>query len=108
VSSEIWKKVQEAGTVRVIVDLDLPVQSEGKLDQNGRQLQRQVIPEAQNKLLVELVGTKHEGGRLITVPAIGLRGVGADALEVLERSALLKKVTEDRVLNPNMEIQKQK
>jgi hypothetical protein len=102
VSPGVWKKAQEAGTVRVIVDLDVPAQSERNLDQNGRKLQRQAIAEAQNKLLMELVGTKHEGGsRLTTVPAIGLR-VGADALELLERSALVKKVTEDRMLDPHM------
>jgi hypothetical protein len=108
VPADLIQKAKETGVVRVIVDLDIPLQSEGKLDAGAKQLQRQAIAEAQNKLLAELAGTKHEGERrLITVPAIGLR-VGADALRVLERSVLVKKVTEDRALKSDLKIQEQK
>jgi hypothetical protein len=100
VSQELWQKAQAIGIVGVIVDIDMPVQPERILSQAAVMEQRQAIREAQNELVAELVGTKHEvGSRMTTVPTIALK-VGPDALTVLERSERVKKVTENRVLNP--------
>ena len=105
---DLWQKAQEKGVVRVIIDLDLPVQSESKLTEEGRNNQRHAIHTAQEQLLMELSSTKHEEtGRLAIVPVIGLK-VGLDALAILETSTLVKKVTEDKLLKSDLEIREQK
>jgi hypothetical protein len=108
IKAEIWAKAQKEGTVRVIIDLDVPVQPESKLTEEGRNAQRHAIETVQTQLLAELAGTRYEGyGRLITVPAIGLR-VEIDALLALDRSTLVKKVTEDRPLKSDLEMREPK
>jgi hypothetical protein len=95
VPPELMQKAQEKGLVTIIVDLDFPVQPESGLSKDAAAAQRQSIFEAQEKLLAELVGTKYKvTGRLKTLPGIGLQ-VGPDALRILERSTLVKKITED-------------
>ena len=108
ISPDLWQKAQEKGLIRVIIDLDVPVQPESKLTQEGKNAQRHAIETAQRQLLAELAGTRHERyRRLITVPAVGL-SVGIDALSVLGRSALVKKVSEAKPLKSDLEIREQK
>jgi hypothetical protein len=69
---------------------------EGKLTREARNSQRQAIAGGQNALIGELKGTKHRVlGKGRTGNFIGLE-VGEDALSVLERSSLVKRVTVDR------------
>jgi len=104
---DLWQKAQEKGLVRVIIDLDVPVQPESKLTEEGKNAQRRAIETAQKQLLAELAGTRHEADRrLITVPAVGLT-VGVDALSVLDRSPLVKKVSEDKPLKSDLELREQ-
>lgn len=74
----------------------MPWRPEGKLSQQERVAQRKRVAEAQEELLAELAGTKHKViGRYRFNPGIGLE-VGPDALELLERSAVVSNVREDR------------
>jgi len=58
--------------------------------------QRKAIAAAQDQLLAELTGTNYRViGRYRSIPGIGLE-MGQDALLVLERSARVTDVTEDR------------
>jgi hypothetical protein len=101
IPQNIWQKAHEKGVVRVIVDLDVSVLPEIGLSKGAAIAQRQTIAGAQNDLLTELKGTTYKvTGRLKAGPAIGLE-VGNDALQVLERSTLVKKVTEDLLMYPN-------
>jgi hypothetical protein len=98
VPPEVWEKVQAEGVVRVIVGLDVPWEPEGKLSPQAVLTQRQAIAKAQDALLAELAGTTHRvTGRYETVPGLGLE-VGPDAIAVLEHSARVLNVTEDRPL----------
>ena len=104
---DLWQKAQVKGVVRVIIDLVVPAEPEARLTEEGRNKQRLAIETAQRQLLAELAATRYEGyAPLITVPAIGLR-VGVDALAVLDRSAIVKKVTEDKLLKSDLELRKQ-
>ena len=62
--------------------------------------QRQAIAEAQDKLVAELDATTHKVNRRFTTGGIALL-VGSDALAILERSELVKKVAEDIAMSPN-------
>ena len=98
VPPEVWEKAQTKGVVRVLVQLDVPWQPEGKLSKDAVLAQRKAIAAAQDNLLVELAGTKHEVTRRFDfIRGLALE-VGLDALEVLERSARVMRVTEDRPL----------
>lgn len=100
VPPEVWEKAQTEGVVRVIVGLNVPWQPEGKLSQQAVLAQRQAISTAQDALLAELVGTNHRVTRRLKLgPDIGLE-VGPDALAVLEHSARVIRITEDRVAEP--------
>jgi hypothetical protein len=108
ISPELWQKAQEKELIRVIIDLDVSVQPESKLTEEGRNKQRRAIHTVQKQLLMELSSTKHEEtGRLAIVPVIGLK-VGLDALAILETSTLVKKVTEDKLLKSDLELREQK
>jgi hypothetical protein len=107
-SPELWQKVRQHGIIRIIVDLNLPVHSEARISREEQHSQRRAIAETQDMLVAELAGTKYEPVRLLTtVPAIGLH-VGPDALAVLERSTLVKKITEDQAIKSDLEINEQK
>ncbi len=103
VPPEVWEKAKTKGVVRVIVGLNVPWQPEGKLSQQDRFAQRKAIAAAQDELLAELAGTKHRvTGRYRFTPGIGLE-IGPDALKVLELSARVTEVREDRVAKPSVE-----
>ena len=103
VPPELWEKAKTKGVVRVLVQLNVPWQPEGKLTKDAALAQRKAITAAQDELLAELAGTKHKGtGRPRFTPSIGLE-VGPDTLAVLERSARVIRVTEVRVGKPSLQ-----
>jgi hypothetical protein len=94
--------------VRVIVDLNVSVEPEEKLTTEGRERQRQRIAEAQDRLLADLAGTSYKAPRrLVKLPGLVL-SVGADALAVLEKSTLVKKVTEDISVKSDLKIREER
>ncbi len=97
VPPEVWEKAKTKGVVRVIVELNLPTKPVGTLSKEEVLAQQQAIAGAQNELLAELSGTKHRvTARFKYSPGLALE-VGTDGLAVLERSAHVVKVTEERV-----------
>ena len=94
VPDQLWQKVQKDGMVRVIVGLNVPTRPETILTQNEIIAQRQAIRDAQNRVLKELDGIKYQlFGMAITIAGMTLN-VGADALTVLDKSALVSDVRE--------------
>ena len=92
---ELWQKVQIKGTVLVIVSLNVPVQLIGKLSKEEVVAQQERISAAQDAPIAELMGTKYQVIRRFTLVAGIALSVGSEALAALERSALVKKVTEN-------------
>ncbi len=92
---ELWQKVQIKGTVLVIVSLNVPVQLIGKLSKEEVVAQQERISAAQDALIAELMDTKYQVIRRFTLVAGIALSVGSEALAALERSALVKKVTEN-------------
>jgi hypothetical protein len=92
VPEDAWQKARTSGVVRIGVQLDVEWMPEGYLDHQAVLVQRQAIAAAQDQLLASLDGTKHKvTGRFRFIPFIGLE-VGLDALTVLERSPVVKRV----------------
>ena len=54
IDAKTWSKVQDKGTVRVIVSLNVPYRPERELAPDAIVTQRQAIAEAQDKLVAEL------------------------------------------------------
>jgi hypothetical protein len=95
VSPELWKKTQEAGTLRVIVDLNVPGWTSKPATQQAELTQQQMISDTQEKVIAELTGTRHKiTTRFYIVPGMGLE-VGPDALAALERSPNVVRVYEN-------------
>ena len=101
VPAELARKAQTAGIVRVIVQLDVRASAEGALASPQAVLaQRQVIAATQHGLMAELAGTVHRVTRqFTTIPFLTLE-IAPDALVVLEQSAHVVGVTEDRLASP--------
>jgi subtilisin len=101
VPAVLMRKAQIAGVVRVIVQLDVLASPEGASDSpQAVQAQRQAIAATQRGLMAALVGTGHRVARqFATIPFLALEAV-PDALAVLERSAHVVGVTEDRLAAP--------
>jgi hypothetical protein len=85
VPPEIFAKAKEKGLVRVFVDLEAKFMD---------------AESAQNLIEAELVGTTYKVRRRLMGPAISLE-VGLDALQIIDTSRHVKKVTEDRLIPPN-------
>jgi len=103
VSPEVWEKAKTKGVVRVMVQLDVPWQPEGKLSKDEVLKQRKAIAAAQDEVLAELAGTKHKvSARFEIIRFLSLE-VGLDSLAVLDRSARVVRVTEVGVLKPHLE-----
>jgi hypothetical protein len=99
VHPEVWRKVQEKGVVNVIVELEMPWQSEHKLSKSEIAAQRKAIAEAQKRLLAELRGTKYKvGSQHEMSPLISLDEVDSYTLAILENSPLVLRVGENLVL----------
>lgn len=102
-SSVIWDQARANGTVRVVVDLNVPGWTSKKLSKDAEFEQRQKIADAQKLLLGELAGTHYKINRQFeTVPSLAIE-VGPDALAVLERSPRVLHVSEDAKLSPSIE-----
>jgi subtilisin family serine protease len=103
VPAGLWKKIVAEGTVRVIVELDEPIQLEGTLENEQKvKGQRRKIAAAQDKLLAKLSGTHHKVQHLFgTLPGMVLE-VSSDALTALEQSQAVKGVEEDFFLDPHL------
>ena len=96
VSDELCQEVKKDGVVRVLVRLNVPVEPEANLDKDAVDAQRRRISEAQKALLKELAGTEHVFlGGAITLPSAGF-SVEADALAILEKSALVTQISESK------------
>jgi hypothetical protein len=101
VSPELWKRTQEKGTVRVIVDLNVPGWTSKPPSQEAELAQRQMIADTQEKVIAELMGTRYKiTHRFYTVGGMGLE-IGPDALAVLERSDHVIRVYEDAGISPS-------
>ena len=59
-SPELWKKTQEAGTLRVIVDLNVPGWTSKPATQQAEHTLQQMISDTQEKVIAELTGTVHK------------------------------------------------
>ncbi len=103
VPADIAAKAQAEGTVRIIVQLDVPTRPEGILGSPlAVSTQRQAIAAGQAAVLADLTGTNHRVARqFATIPFLALE-VGPDALAALERSARVLGVTEDRLDVPSL------
>lgn len=94
VPPELMQKAQAQGTVRVMVELNVPGWTSKQSSAEAELAQRQKIADAQNQVLSELAGTQYKlKAQLKTVPALGLE-VGPDGLAALEHSSLVQKVYE--------------
>ncbi len=103
VSSVIWEKARANGTVRVIVNLNIPEWASKRLSKEAEVAQRQKIADAQRLTLGELAGTRYKINRQFeTVPGLAME-VGPDALAVLQRSPRVLHVSEDTKLSPSIE-----
>jgi hypothetical protein len=101
VAERVWKKANEAGTVRVTVDLSVPGWTSKPPSQEAELAQRQMIADTQEKVIAELTGTRHKiTRRFKIVPGMGLE-VGPEALAVLERSPNVVHVYEDIGISPS-------
>ena len=59
-SPELWKKTQEAGTLRVIVDLNVPGWTSKPATRQAEHTLQQMISDTQEKVIAELTGTRHK------------------------------------------------
>jgi hypothetical protein len=101
VSPELWKKTQEQGAVRVIVDLSVPGWTSKPATQQAELDQRQMIADTQEKVIAELTGTRHKVNRRFEITSGLALEVGPDALAVLERSPNVVRVYEDAGVSPS-------
>jgi hypothetical protein len=101
ISPQLWSKVQEKGTLRVIVSLNVPVQPIGQLSREGIVAQQERITAAQDELIANLSGTTYKVARRFTMSSGMALSVGPEALAILEGSPLVKKVAEDIAMSPN-------
>lgn len=100
----VWQKVQTQGTIRVLVDLNIPGWVSKPLTKDAEIAQRKLIADTQRGTLAELAGTRHKVNRQYEiVPALALE-IGPDALVILERSSRVVKVYEDAGIAPYIEI----
>ena len=102
VHPEVWRKARENGVVNVIVRLNISVDSKYALSASDAAR----IRDAQRRLLAELSGTKHKvTKRVDSSLLIALDDVDSDALEVLENSSLVLRVTENLRLQTTLSSQ---
>lgn len=98
---EIKKKEQEKDTSRIIIMIDIPYQTEGKLPHDQAvQDQRQRILKAQDDLLAKLEGYNYDViAKFRYMPSIGLR-VDNETLEYLRTLPEVKSISDDSILEP--------
>jgi hypothetical protein len=92
VSEELFGKAQRNGTVRVIVELQIPAGSDETREQRIREIQQRVLK--------ELAGVSHALVRSFTaIPTLVLEASGA-ALQILARSKYVLRIKEDGLAAP--------
>jgi subtilisin family serine protease len=102
VPPELLQKAQTKGTVRVIVNLNVPEWTSKKQSKEAELAQRQKIADAQKLVLGELAGTRYKINRQFeTVPGLAME-VGPDTLGALECSPRVLHVSEDAKLSPSL------
>jgi len=104
VPDDLLQKVQKKGTVRVIVELNIPIDPRKERTAAEELAQRTAIAAAQKEVAASLAGTNHK----IYMQDDRIRGLameaGADAISVLENSPRVTRVYEDYPLSPKNEI----
>ena len=98
-------RAAERGSVRVIVELDVDAQPEGRLvGAATRRAQRERIAAAQDALRRELAGTSHAEARIFrSIPFAALE-VGPAALARLARARGVVAVQEDHLHRPDLDV----
>jgi hypothetical protein len=95
----VREKIQASGTLRVLIDLHVERPNDLRI-QREKQLYFERIKAAQESLLAELAGTPYRVVRQFEiVPAMSM-WIGQEALEILERSSLVRRVHEPIKLRP--------
>ncbi len=95
-------EVARQGTVKVLVELDVPHVPEGRLTRRDRALQRSRIARRQSDGLAEMPGSAARlRRRFASVPWIALE-VDAAGLEALRRSRWARRVEPDRLYAPTV------
>jgi subtilisin family serine protease len=104
VPEALFGRVQSAGPVSVIVELDVGFEPEGNLAPGLRQEQRGRIAAAQDALASELGGTMNGSARWFrTIPFAALE-VGIGGLAALEGSDWVVDVQEDRLHRVSLDV----
>lgn len=100
---ELLARAEADGAVDIIVGLDLPFEPEGRLGPSARIAQRKQIAASADRLLTEMRGSgARENRRFRFIPFLALT-VDAAALRVLQRSPLVRSVSDDQAATPVME-----
>lgn len=95
VPKKIWDTARAEGSVRVLVELDVPWKPHPDLNSPEVRQQKKDIAAAQDQLLAELSGTNYKVlARWDIIPGMALQ-VDSSVLPNLEKSKIVKSVTED-------------
>lgn len=93
-------RVQERGSLRVIAELAVEAEPEGRLNARARAAQRASIARAQDEALAGLAGSPHRiTRRFASIPHLALE-VSPAALSALAAHPRIRSVTEDRLERP--------
>lgn len=104
IAAEVAAQAAAGGSVRVLVELEVPFAAEGRLAPERRGEQRASIASVQAGLDAALAGRPHRVVRAFrSVPGLALE-VGTDALEALARSPLVVRVTPDELHAPLLNV----
>jgi hypothetical protein len=103
IDPEVIETVRSSGTARVLVSLNVQINTSEKLRPDERKAQSEKISSTQGTVLKELVGTQYKLIRkLDNVPTL-IMEVRSDALLVLEHSPLVLRVHATEKTYPHME-----
>ena len=102
VPKRIWDTARAEGSVRVLIALDVPWKPHPDLNSPEVRQQKIDIAAAQDQLLAELSGTNYKViGRWEFTPGMALQ-VDSSVLPTLEKSKIVKSVTEDKKNYPSI------
>ena len=104
--SELTSLAQEQGTVRIIVSLDVDIETEGTFsDEASVEVQRRIIQTAQRELIGEISGflgpIESVPYSFKYIPSIAMT-VDTSTLEFLQSSPLVRDITEDVAVFPTL------
>jgi hypothetical protein len=92
IDSKVIDTIRTSGTARVLVSVDIPINTSEKLRPDERKAQSQKISSAQDALLKELAGREYKLIRKLDNVPVLVMEIGHDALVVLEHSPLVSRV----------------